>query len=174
MGNGVPTELKSRGFFGGSSTDDLPVVLCFHWETQTQKQCRRNHPLAHSFHSFRCFFFRAAPAEYGYSQVGVESELQLPAYATTTSSAGSEPQLQPRSLTHWARPGVRPTSSWILVGFLTHWGTIGTPTFFFFPKERENKSSFWLLPRDSLSSKPSSWVKWFVVVPTNRVKCQLV
>ena len=24
-----------------------------------------------------------------------------------------------RSLTHWARPGIKPTSSWILVGFVT-------------------------------------------------------
>ena len=31
------------------------------------------------------------------------------------------------SLTHWARPGVESTSSWMLVGFLTQWGTRGTP-----------------------------------------------
>ena len=33
----------------------------------------------------------------------------------------------PDPLTHWARPGIQPTSSWILVGFLTHWATIGAP-----------------------------------------------
>ena len=32
-----------------------------------------------------------------------------------------------RSLTHWARPGMMPTSSWMLVGFLTHLATTGTP-----------------------------------------------
>ena len=30
------------------------------------------------------------------------------------------------SLTHWTRPGVKPASSKILVGFLTHWATMGT------------------------------------------------
>ena len=46
------------------------------------------------------------------------------------------PQLSatPDPLTHWARPGMKPTSLWILVGFLTHWVTMGTPwLLFFFP-----------------------------------------
>ena len=38
------------------------------------------------------------------------------------------------SLTQWAILGIEPTSSWILVGFLTHWATAGTP-------EREK---FWM------------------------------
>ena len=32
-----------------------------------------------------------------------------------------------RSLIHWVRPGIEPTSSWILVGFLNHWAMTGTP-----------------------------------------------
>ena len=32
-----------------------------------------------------------------------------------------------RSLTHWARPGTEPTSSWILVRFVKYWATMGTP-----------------------------------------------
>ena len=43
----------------------------------------------------------------------VESELQLPAYATAHGNAGS--------LTHWARPGIELTPSWILVGFEPWW-----------------------------------------------------
>ena len=31
-----------------------------------------------------------------------------------------------RSLTHWTRPGIKPTSSWMLVRFLNHWGRTGT------------------------------------------------
>ena len=31
------------------------------------------------------------------------------------------------SLTHWVRPGIRPTSSWILVGFVTTEPQLGTP-----------------------------------------------
>ena len=30
------------------------------------------------------------------------------------------------SLNHWARPGIEPTSSWVLVRFLNHWATAGT------------------------------------------------
>jgi len=39
-----------------------------------------------------------------------------------------------RSLTHWARPGIKPQSPWILVRFVTHWTTVETPqeVFFFF------------------------------------------
>ena len=32
-----------------------------------------------------------------------------------------------RSLTHWARPGIEPVSSWLLVRFANHWATMGTP-----------------------------------------------
>ena len=32
-----------------------------------------------------------------------------------------------RSLTHWTRPRIEPTSSEILGGFLTHWASMGTP-----------------------------------------------
>ena len=31
-----------------------------------------------------------------------------------------------RSLTHWARPGIEPKSSWILFGFVNLWATKGT------------------------------------------------
>ena len=37
-----------------------------------------------------------------------------------------------RSLTHWARPGIKPTSSQILVGFIIHWAMTGTPKAVFF------------------------------------------
>ena len=31
------------------------------------------------------------------------------------------------SLTHWAKPGIEPTTSWFLVGFVIYWATTGTP-----------------------------------------------
>ena len=52
-------------------------------------------------------------------RLGVESELQLLAYTTAHCNA--------RSLTHWARPGIKPESSWILVGFVICWTMTGTP-----------------------------------------------
>ena len=36
-----------------------------------------------------------------------------------------------RSLTHWARPGIEPASSWILVGFITAESQWKLPTLFF-------------------------------------------
>ena len=40
-------------------------------------------------------------------------------YPAASSNAGS--------LTQWPRPGIKPTTSWILVRFLIHWATTGTP-----------------------------------------------
>ena len=67
----------------------------------------------------------------------VKLELQLPVYATATAM----PDLSHicdlcRSLwQHWIlnplRPGIKSTSSWILVGFLTHRATVGTPQIIF-------------------------------------------
>ena len=42
-------------------------------------------------------------------------------YTTTHSNA--------RSLTHWARSGIEPASSWILVQIHFHWAMTGTPCF---------------------------------------------
>ena len=73
---------------------------------------------------------------------GVELELQLPAYTrvksephppvyTTaiwaTSVTYTTVCVNDRSLTHWVRPGIKSSSSWILVRFLTCWTTMGTP-----------------------------------------------
>ena len=73
-------------------------------------------------------------------RLGVESEMQLP--ACTTATATRDPSLcrsvtytaaqgNARSLTHWTRARIEPESSWILVGFWTHWVTTGTPIMLF-------------------------------------------
>ena len=41
-------------------------------------------------------------------------------YTTAHGNAGSS--------THWARPGIEPASSWILVWFVNRWATKGTPS----------------------------------------------
>uniref|UniRef100_A0A8W4FL86 Uncharacterized protein n=1 Tax=Sus scrofa TaxID=9823 RepID=A0A8W4FL86_PIG len=43
-------------------------------------------------------------------------------YTTAYGNAGS--------LTHGARPGIEPASSWFLVGFVNHWATTGTPSMY--------------------------------------------
>ena len=77
------------------------------------------------------------------------------------SNVGSALSLQPTttahgnviSLTHWARPGIKPATSWFLVGFTNHWDMMGTP-----------QPAFWLRLMQHLGvaepergGKPDSW-----------------
>ena len=71
------------------------------------------------------FFFSAAPTAYGGSQARVCTG------AATASLHHSHSKA--RSLTPWTRPGIKPASSWILISFLTHWATKGTPQLAFLP-----------------------------------------
>ena len=45
------------------------------------------------------------------------------------NNVGSKPHLQPvrDPLTHWARPGIEPTTSWILFAFIALWAMRETP-----------------------------------------------
>ena len=69
--------------------------------------------------------FRATPVSYGSSQA--RGWIQAAAARCSHSDTGSEPCLwrcttahgNAGSLTHWARPGIEPTSSWILVRFIS-------------------------------------------------------
>ena len=52
-------------------------------------------------------------------RLGVESELVAAGRHHSHSNARSEPHLQPTpqlTATHWARPGIKPATSWFLVG----------------------------------------------------------
>ena len=67
---------------------------------------------------------------------GVESELQLPAYATATAMQDlsyvcdlQHSSQQGRFLIHWAVTGVEPASSWTCRVHY-HWATMGTPYIF--------------------------------------------
>ena len=87
---------------------------------------------------FFCFFFGFCPFFLGLhpqhmeiSRLGVELELQpmlqlqqcgiwaVPATCTTAHGNTG-------SLIHWARAGIQPASSWILVRFINRWATTGT------------------------------------------------
>ena len=61
---------------------------------------------------FLLFFLRAVHLWHTeVPRLGVQSELQLLTYTTAHGNDGS--------LTHWAGPGIKPTSSWIPVGFIS-------------------------------------------------------
>ena len=75
------------------------------------------------FFSFFLFLnfclFRATPAAYG----GSQDRGPIGAVATSLHHSHSNTG----SLTHWVRPGIKPPSSWMLVGFVNCWATMGTP-----------------------------------------------
>ena len=102
----------------------VPVEFLTHWTTtrtpkvtiliETNKQTKKNHEgfldLSISFFSLFYLFIYLLGLHLQYLEVlrlGVQSELYLLAYTTAHSNAGF--------LTHWARPGIEPTSSWMLV-----------------------------------------------------------
>ena len=79
-----------------------------------------------SFFFFFFFFLGMYLQHMEIPRLGVESELLLQAYTTATAMQDLShvfdlhtPQLLARSLTHWARPGIEPSSSRILVGFVS-------------------------------------------------------
>ena len=56
--------------------------------------------------------------------LGVELELQLPAYAIAMETGDPSHVCTPAHgnagpLTHWARPGIKPSSLWILIRFIS-------------------------------------------------------
>ena len=71
--------------------------------------------------------FRTAPAAYGSTQARgwIRAAATSPhhSHSNARSQPGLQPMLQllatPWSLTHWARPGIKPTSSRMLVRFIT-------------------------------------------------------
>ena len=83
---------------------------------------------------FFCLFYLfvfccggAAPTAYGSSQARGWIGVAAAGLSHSHSNKGSQPHLRPtpqlngntESLTHWVGPGIEPTASWILVGFIT-------------------------------------------------------
>ena len=67
------------------------------------------------------FFFSGPHPQYmEVPSLGVKLELQLPACTTVTATSVTYTTVHgnTRSLTHWLRPGIEPTTSWFLVGLV--------------------------------------------------------
>ena len=83
------------------------------------------------------------PTAYGNSQARDQIRAEVASLHHSHSNARSEmrlrsmPQLMatPGTLTNQARPGIEPTSPWVLVRFLTSWATTGTPLSLFIFKQ---------------------------------------
>ena len=105
-------------------------IVSLLWYLSEIVMCERGYTLSTLPFFFFCLFM-AVPTEYG----SFQARGQIGAVATglyhSHSNGWSEPHLQtipqltttPDLLTHWARPGIEPASSWILIGFipLSHW-----------------------------------------------------
>ena len=93
-------------------------------------------PIFLYFFFFLSFVFsRATPMAHGGSQPRGPIRTTAASLHHSHSNARSKPPLRPyttahssaRSLTHWAKPGIKPETSWFLVGFVNHWAKMGTP-----------------------------------------------
>ena len=76
--------------------------------------------------------FRATPVACGISQpkgqigaVAARQPLLQQRRIPAPSMTYAAPDGNPGSLTHWAKPGIKPMSSWILLRFLIRWATRG-------------------------------------------------
>ena len=73
------------------------------------------------FHLF--LLFRATPTACGGSQAR--------GWIRATPAGLHHSHSNARSLIHWARLGIKPASSWMLVWFINRWATTGTPDIYF-------------------------------------------
>ena len=87
---------------------------------------------------FCFFFFQLHLRHMEVPSLRVASKLRLPAYTTATASPDPSgvcdlhhSSWQRWILNPWARPGIEPTTSWFLVGFVDHWAMMWTLLFFF-------------------------------------------
>ena len=117
-----------------------PVTLCF-LRLDLFPLCNDGHSLFLIFNFF--VLLGPHPRHMEVPRLGVELELLL----LWSCCHWPTPQLQQQqirvmsgtystahgntgSLTHWARPGIKPTSSRILVGLVNRWAMAGTPYLF--------------------------------------------
>ena len=110
-------------------------VFCEIFGKCSAKLCQKNISLNPTIFVWLVPFFSFYDDNCGISKFkpGVKSELQCQPtpqpqqhwiWATSVTYAASCSNI--RSLTHWSRPGIEPTSSWVLVRLLIHWTTLGT------------------------------------------------
>ena len=111
-------------------------------------------------------FSRAAPVAYG----GSQARGRIGAAANPSSVCSSTAHVNARSLTHWARPGIKPATSWFPVGFVNHWATTGTPRMSLYKSSQGLLASSvlhhvtrFLISKSNIGN-PWPWVKIFTIV----------
>ena len=102
------------------------------------------------FFFFFFVFSRAAPAAYG----GSKARGLIGAIATSLHYSHSNT----RSLIHWTRPGIKPTTSWFLVRFINHWTTTGTPIILILTSQALESFSVLFTPRRVFKFFPRGFI----------------
>ena len=143
------------------ATPDLNPIWDLHHSSQ---QHQILNPVSETRY-WTCIFTETSPVLNSLSHNGNSQQHQIRATSGTYATACGNV----RSLTHWARPGIKPTSSWILVLFLTRWTTTGTPGFTFWSQlnQAEGRAIWRLLA--SLSPGPRPWHIGIVPSPSGFV-----
>ena len=109
--------------------------------------------MQHDRYNLQCYMFllvllfRAAPAAYGSPQVRgrIGGTPQPEQHGTWTASVTYiTAHGIARFLTHWVRPGIEPTSSWIQFGFITGIATKGIPTLLCIVYKGNQESKSWV------------------------------
>ena len=99
---------------------------------------------------FRLFaFYRADPVAHGGSQSGGLIVAVAASLHQSHSNAGSS--------AHWARPGIKPATSWFLVGFVNHCATTGTPEILIVRKNGKIWLTRFKMPIKEYLSEFPSW-----------------
>ena len=101
------------------------------------------------------------------SQIGAAAEAYTTATASqiwATSVTYTVACIHTGALTHWARPGIQPAFSWILVRFFTHWATTGTKGVFCYHPPHS--------PQQNIDFNNHPWMSIFVRVPSLGRKLQ--
>ena len=139
----VPLLRETHPFTSQRKLDKLGLAICIHlclyYLTYKCTHCRIYIPLSRKEKTKKTtltfFLFRETPPVYGRSEPRgwiqaaaaslhhrqTQQSRIWAASATYTAALGNA-----RSLTHWARPGMEPTSSWTLCWVLSPWATTGT------------------------------------------------
>ena len=79
-----------------------------------------------------------------------------------TSATCTAAHSNARSLTHWTRSGIKPRFSWMLVGFVNHWVTMGTPNlykFHTFPDLLYSRNNLYIIENKSYLMFPTNTLR---------------
>ena len=136
---GVELELHLPAYSIAMATLDLNLICTLHSSLRHRQSLN---PLSEArdqtcilmdtsqvhYHWATSLLFRAAPLAYGSSQARGQIRAVVTSLHHSHSNTGS--------LTWWAKLGIEPASSWMLVRFVNQWATTGIPEMLLLKKKK--------------------------------------